>query len=510
MPFWKRLFIFFTQRDSPEAKKKRLLKRIRQDIKSSRYSRFFKIKTGEIQPAAAKFLYEIYKTTNAASILLENAAQSGQLKEITVRALMDMAEKEREAALSDTAIEEQAEKAGLQGFADVVKWTREETETLINAFDPARIKDADRCYSLIFAFIQFISFDFYCFLKKFDPSLQERNFNSVPHFKPVKADLLIDMLKDFLEGAFAMDPDQNWQAALPVMKTYKNGVDVINGDQWQKLLTQLRDIRNSQILELIVRYTDRNPAWEPHAAIPYVPIANSWLESKKTNVENTIVRLVDLKRNAQVDALSREVFGGADIVRLKNYTEDVSSLFFKGKFEGFTHTRELNFFKAFLQDHFHRDIRDLCELLLVRGKWMSPALSLPLSDQFNAMLSLSDRLIRFDDNLGENSGRLRKALRLAGRNKAQARYIRTMLSQANEEADDMIMLGVQLLPALGQSLKDILEDYQKTTPQLIINWKEIEFAVLTPMGQWITEMGKSISSFLQILRTFMQTSQEVS
>jgi hypothetical protein len=207
------------------------------------------------------------------------------------------------------------------------------------------------------------------------------------------------------------------------------------------------------------------------------------------------------------------VFGDADTTRLKNYTEEVSSIFRKKNFEGFTRVRELNFLKAFLQDRFHPEIRELCELLLIRGKWMSPALAQPFSDEFNAILSLSDRLTRFDEGLaeaGESGGRLRKALNLAARNKAQARYIKDVLNQANQEADDIIIQSIQLLSAIGISQKNILGDYQATPHALIINWKEMEAAVLSPIGPLISEMCNSIHAFLQILRAFIQIEQEVS
>jgi hypothetical protein len=427
---------------------------------------------------------------------------------------MDAAELARETALSDEAIEERAAKIDAQdiaGFRDMIKQVKEETETLTGAFDMKRIKTVDQCYSLILAFIQFISFDFFHLLKKFDPALRERNFNHTPHFKPVKANLVIEMINDFLERSFAPDPEQDWQTALRVMKTYKNSVDVINGNRWKKLLIQLRDIRNSQIFDLIIRYVEENPEWTPHAVIPSTAITRPWLESKRTSVENTLERLTDARWNTQVSVLSRELFGDADITRLQNYTDVLSTMLLKKKFEGFTRTRELNFFKAFMEDHFHRDIQKLCELLLIRGKWMNPALSLPLSDQFNGILAFSDRLIRFDQGLGENSdngSRLRKALKLVDRNKNHSLHIRAILSQANEEADDIIIAGMQLFTALGQTLKTILDDYQKTTPELIINWKEMEFAALTPLDQLISEMNKSINALLQILRAFVQIDQQ--
>jgi hypothetical protein len=297
------------------------------------------------------------------------------------------------------------------------------------------------------------------------------------------------------------------------MKSYKNDIEVINVDQWNKLLIQLQNIRMSRILELIVCYTDQNPEWEPNITISHMPIVKSWLMSKRTRVENAIEQLIDARRNAQINMLSQEVFGDADTTRLKNYTEEVSLIFHKKNFEGFTHARELNFLKAFLQDHFHPEIRELCELLLVRGKWMSPALAQPFSDEFNAVLSLSDWLTRFDEGLeeaGESDGRLRKALNLAAKNKVQARQIKTILNQANQEADDIIIQSIQILSAIGLRLRNILDDYQTAPHTLIIDWKEMEAAALSPIGELISETCKLISAFLQILRAFIHVEQEAS
>ncbi|MDR0624660.1 MAG: DUF5312 family protein [Treponema sp.] len=502
--FLDKVLSLFTGGKDPESGKKQQIKQLVKDLAKNKYARFYRAKQEEIDGSLGKFFYDTYKTVSAAQVFLQNAAKSAQLKQVVAEAFLDKNLLEIRGRLSAESIEERAKTTAMK---DLSKQLGADMAAFTSAFDSGRIEAIDRCYSLILAMIQFVTFDFFFLLKKFDSNITERNFTYLPKFAPVRGEYISDELKDFLEVSFAIDPGKDWKNAFRILKIYKSGVDVAAPDQWNRLLNQLREIRKSNILELIIRHVDKNPQWVSTPKLPEEHIAGAYLEEKRTEVRAAVDKIVNAKKNSQITALAKMIFGSADIDRAKYYTEKAGEIYIKKNFDGFLFAAGINYLKAFLLDHFKKDIRELCDLLLIRGQWTTPALSQQMSECFHQIMNLSDKLIAFDETLsdsGENGSRLKAAIVKADRDKSQARYVTIILKSVNEEAQGLISSAAQALIGLGKNLKNLLDDYQKPSKDLIINWKELEGASEIPMAQRITGIYKKIYYFIQMMQLLLK------
>jgi hypothetical protein len=508
MSFLDTLFSVFSGDKDPESAKKRLLRQVIKDLSSNKYARFYRVKAEEAGPALGKFFYDVYKIVSPAQVFLQNAAKSAQLKQAVIDAFMDKKLTEVQARLSPESIEERIKTSPTK---DLAHQMREDLAALSAGFDNTRIQGIDNCYNIILAFIQFVTFDYFFLLKKFDANISERNFSYQPKFEHIRAEYIGEDIKDFLEIAYAVDPDQDWKTAFKVLKAYKGDMDVVSPDQWGKLLLHLRNIRRSTVLELMIRHIDKDPLWQSVPRIPDEHIVDVWLNAKKAEIEGTIRKILNDKRSAQIGELAQKVFGSAEVIRLKYYTDKGNELFIKKNLDGFTQIAGLNYVKAFLLDYFKKDIRELCDLLLIRGQWSSSVLSQQLSEGFHTVMGISEQIMVFDEALadnGENGSRLKAAIVKADRDKSQAKYIRIILKSVNKEAQLMINGVAQALISMGRNLKGVLEDYQKTPRELIINWKELEAASETPIAQRITEIYKKMYFFVQMLQFFVQPIEE--
>jgi hypothetical protein len=508
MAFLDKLFSLFGGGNDPEAAKKKLLKQLNRDIAQSKYGKFYKPKSEEADPSLAKFFYDIYKIVSPAQVFLQNAAKSAQLKQMVIDSFMDKKLQDIQGRLAPEAIVERAKTTPPK---ELSRQLREDLAALIGAFDNVMINAVDGCYNVILGFVQFVGFDFYFLLKKFNAGMPERNFSHPPRFEPIRAEYVAEDIKDFLEIVPGVDPDQDWKTALKVLKSYKGDMDVINPDHWSRLLNLLRDVRRSNILELMIRHIEKNPAWQSAPRIPGEHIVEAYIEAKKSETEGTIRKIQNDKKNAQIDQLAKTIFGSAEITRLKYYTEKNNELYVKKNLEGFTHVTGLNYLKAFLLDYFKKDIRELCDLLLIRGQWTSNVLSQQLSEGFHGIMAVSERILVFDEALadnGENGSRLKAAIVKVDRDKSQAKYIRLILKTVNEEARNMINKAAQDLITIGKNFKAALEDHPKSPPELIINWKELEASSESPITQRITEVYKKMYYFVQLLQCFVSSSEE--
>jgi hypothetical protein len=451
----------------------------------------------------------MYKIVSPAQVFLQNAAKSDQLKQISVEFFMDKKHLALQAKISKESIEGRA-KAGTQTNA-LAKQVREELNQYIAGFDGERVKAIDDCYNLIMSFTKFVNFDFFFLLKKFDAALSERNFSYQPHFEPIRAEYVSDAVKDFLELIYALDPDQDWKTALELLKKYKGDMDVVSPAHWAKLLSYLRDVKRSKILELMVRHIDKDPFWQSKPQLENDNIVDPYIQKKKAETEGVINSILNSKRDAQISQLAQMVFGSSDVERMKHYTNKNNEIYLKKDLGGFTHIQGINYLKAFLLDYFKKDIRELCDLFLIRGQWISQVLSQQMSEGFHALMAVSEELLVFDDKLGENGehgARLKAALVKVDRDKGQAKYVRIILNSVNEQAQNMIVQAAQALIVIGKHLKSIVEDYQKNPHELIINWKELEAASEEPLAKRIAGIYKKIYYFVQMMQFFAQGGEE--
>ena len=332
---------------------------------------------------------------------------------------------------------------------------KDELVSFFAGFDGTRLRQIDAAYNSIVAFSRFINFDFFFLLKKFDSNVTERSFNYNPKFEAIRAEYVGDDVKDFLEVLLALDLDQDWKSVFVVLKQYKN-MDVVALDQWSKSLAQLRELKKSGILELMVRHIDKNPTWQPTARRVDEHIVEPYLQKLRTQVEIAIQKILQEKRNSKIDELAKAVFGTSAISRLKNYTDKANLVYSKKMMGGYTNVQGLNYLKAFLLDFFKKDIRELVDLFLIRGQWSTNLLSQQLSEGFHELMSVSEKLIVFDEALaddGELGLRLRSYLAKADRDKDQLKNLRATLKTVNEDAQRMINGSAQALITIGKNLK---------------------------------------------------------
>lgn len=307
-----------------------------------------------------------------------------------------------------------------------------------------------------------------------------------------------------MEVLLGLEINQDWKSVFTILKVYK-GVEVIALDQWNRLLIQLNDIKRSNVLELMVRHIDKNPTFQPKVQRFDDRIVEAYLQKLKAQTEIAIQKILQEKRNTKIDELAKAVFGTSAVSRLKNYTEKANLVYAKKILGGYIHVQGLNYLKAFLLDYFKKDIREICDLLLIRGQWSTNLLSQQLSEGFHDLMGVSAALLTFDDALADDAEmglRLRNAMVKADRDKDQVKYVRILLKGVNDEAQKMINTSAQALIAIGKNLKNILEDYQKSPHELLINWKEIEGASEQPINERITGIYKKIYYFVQLMQFF--------
>ena len=496
-----KLFALFAS-DDPERKKQKALRDITAELKHSR-AKFYNPLRLTAEPNLARFFWEIYKTVAAAQVLLKGAEVSGALK----MTLVDLSFSEEQALvrerLTEKSIDERAKRgtdpAGLE--AEVKK----DVKTLLESIDTNWMNELDALFNRVLVFLDLIGFDYYYFLGKFDPGLPERDFSYTPRFASLDAAAIQEDLQDFLEILPSIDPEADWDRILAVLKEHR-GMDVVARDSLRKTLQLIRDVQRSGILLLVVRHMIQNPAWKPMTRAHRERIVEPYLSKLKAEAETTAQKVAHGRHNEKLEELARAVFGSSGVsVKLSNYSEQSNPEFAQKMLGGFLHVTALNYLRAFLVDYLPKRIREVVDLLIVKGKWANSQPSNQMSEAFHQLLNVSEKINHFDADLAEDGelGRRLKTIALkAEKDRKALVQLRSALQQVNDEARMMIGDAVQHFVSIARVLKLAHEDIGKPNPAFLVNWKELKPSSDKELRVVIAAVYKKIFNFVQLMQMY--------
>lgn len=503
--FLQRILGIFGMGD-PEADKRRLIKNLGKDLAHSRYH-FYKPKTSEALPGLARFFYETYKVIAPAQVMLSNASQSGVLKSFVIETFLSAEQKQHAACLTDEYIKEKAKTLSIKDLQEHIK---QSMLAFFSAFDAEKTMQIDNAYSTLLSFINFINFDFFFLLKKFDSNITERTFTYTPKFDSLSGDYIADDIHDFLEVFAPLDLEADWKRIFEALKEYRN-MDVIQVESWTKLAVALKNVRDSGVLEQLVMHVKRDPFLTVTPRVTGERIVETFIDKMKNQTTMSLQKIAQERRNSKIDDLAKTVFGTSIVLRLKNYTDKANLVFAKKMLGGYTQTQPLNYLKAYLIDYFKKDIRELVDLLLIRGQWSTNIQSQQLSDGYHGLLEVSEQIIQFDDSLaddGEIGSRMRNALMRADREKEYVKFVRQLLKDINDKALALVNSSALSLITVGRLLKALIDDLAKPHHELMLNWKEIENASTIPLREAMTEAYKKIYYMVQLLQFYAKETKE--
>ncbi|NBF41362.1 MAG: hypothetical protein GVY14_13200 [Spirochaetes bacterium] len=504
---FERLFGALLGGEDEERLRKRQLKNIAKALKKSRF-KFYKPRGEEVQPALAKFFHDIYRTVGPAQTLLSNAESSTALRGIVIDSYLSDSQREQRDALDEERIREQAR---VKGTGELRDYLKEAILGFYRAFDNQTVKEINATYSNIRRLVNFVRFDYYFLLRKFDSSFPEGEFTYKPKFDSLQVEYISDDLKDFLEIAYPLDKQANWDAVFDALRAYK-GVETIARSEWKKLVAQVEDVLKSNVLTMIIQHADKDPSFQPSSRKVSERIVEPYLESLKTRAESTVQSLMHERRTEKADQLKQKVFGSTAISRTKYYTDTANLVFTKRNLAGYAYTEPLNYLKAFLLDYVKKDVREVVrDILIVRGQWSDNITSQRMSEAFHQVFTIADQVVRFDDSLAEEGELGQKVKRGMGRIKDRdpgtTKLLKQTLDEVNKQARAMIMDSAQALITMARDLKTLIEDYDKKSGELLLNWKELDSYTEEPLKDRMVEIYRTTYYFVQLLQMYVKKQQ---
>jgi len=497
-----KVFSFFSGEGLTD-EKQNMLKGIARELSQSKFAKFFRVRTEEADPSLLSFLFSVYKTVYPIKMFMRDEKKVSHLRYLIVDTCLDGSIKEIANRLDTAALDA---KAKTMSGEQLIAAIQTDISLLTSQYDVNHINNVNHRYELASALIQFIGYNFPGFFKKFDSHFADGSFIIEPKFPAVKAILIIDQIGEFLTATQALKPEEDWKGLLGLLKTVE-GQDIVNPEQFTTMIKNLREIHTSKILELMCQYTLRNPVWQWKHTSFHETIGEAWLESKICEANGYISKINNAKKNSQINALTKEIFESTDLLRVENYSVQLGDAFRRKNLEGYLYAEGLNYLKAFMDDYIDKEIKELCDILLIRGQWTNNTMSREMSESLHELFNIPARIADFDVVLSEDGAdgsRLRAGMLRIDRDPTQARMINAIVSKVNSEAQEMINESVQALIVIGKHLKVLIEDVQKKHPELLINWREVNLVSKDPLSQRMVNSFKKINYFVQLMHLCTQ------
>lgn len=497
-----RILTLLGMEPDPDRERKILLKELKKDLVKTK-GRFFSASGDLVDVGLPKVFHEMYAVVGPTRTLLANASASQALKMIFIEQFLGPAQKALQEQFTEESIRNLSKVLAPDALALQVRENLTEFSAVLELETQRKI---DARYNLFLVFMDFVEFNFYFMLKKFDSMLPEADFGYLPRWEAINGEYVVDDLKDFLTASGALLPDADWDALFDVLQLYK-GIDVLSRANWKRMVGMLSNLRKSGVILKLVQYLSKEPGYQPKIYQPNERIVDPFLTNLRNTVDTTLSKIAHEKKTDKVNSLVTQVFGTTGISRTKNYTEKANLAFQKKRIGGYTYVESLNYLKAFLLDYYKRDIREMVNLLLVKGQWVSNALAAPMSESFHQLMEVSDRLMAFDESLAEDSekgAKLKMLMTRADKDVNAQTSLKQQLKDINASARAQIIEAATHFIVIGKHLKMAIDDYAKPKHELVLNWKQLEQSTDRNLKEWMSATYKQLYAFVQLMQFFVK------
>ncbi len=495
--FFSNLLATLFNSNNPEARKKKQLKSIAKKL-SKTHTKFYSLSADEALPALAKLFYNIYKTIAPIQTMFQNTSKD-YLKFFIIDYLLNDKQKKILEDLSSESIHEQAKNTPLP---ELIKKINHEKDTLMTFFNDKSIETINALYDDLMIFKSFCSFDYYFLLKKFDSALQESQFNAVPHFEKINAEYLADDLRDFSDVLYALPINHDWENLFKVFKNMK-GTEPVSLSNWNKIYQKMISYQKTEVFVMLTQLILKDPTWTRTISEQNNNIIDPYIQKITKETEKTLIELKNEQNKSKADSMLIQIFGTNVVLRQKFYTEQFSTKLETKGLNKLLYYNPLHYLKAFILDFVKTEIREFSDMVLIRGQWSNNALSTSMSTAYNSLIEMSTQITQFDEALAEEGAigiKIKTNIIKIGRDKEARNIIQTIIKDANEAAYVFIKQGTENLVTIGKMIKPLLEDYEKKSPSLILNWKELEHFAEHPIKQLGIDCYKRIYLFISLMK----------
>jgi hypothetical protein len=393
MNFKQILNLLFGNSDSM-AKYRKMEKALVNDIKGSRYKDFYNVFSRSVSPDLALYFYKLYKACS--SIKIERIDGTSKLKNAVLRHFLNEKTYEIVYHLKDSYLIEHFKPDNPKLLSRCTEKNISDLNTELNS---AWQNKVDQCYDIISSFTGLINFDYYSLLKHFAPQLEEHSFSIDQKFLKVKAEIIIEDLKDFMFIAEKINTKDDWETAFSVLNKFSNKAN-IQPDKWMHTLKNLEMVLSSTILEMIIRHASSDLCWRNTIVLKHEKIAQQFLSKITKDARKVVQDILVTEKERNVNSTVAFIFGGDNVQATQFYTEIWDESNKSNITVRFKYVPVFNYCMLFMSVFFER-IKKICNSSIIYGVWVNANDMHNLSNVLHDITILSIQISACNASLSE-------------------------------------------------------------------------------------------------------------
>lgn len=493
-----KLFGSFFKGSSKGSAERKELRQISKILKKSRF-KFYDVRLNELSLQFARFIYQLYRFFGPPQQLMARYANSEAIKLAIVEKNLTQEVLSIRSHFSEEAIRNLASTNDTKNLAQKMQQEYALFKKLITKIG---IKQINLEYNSFQLFLQFVNFDYYYILKKFDPKFPELDFIYKPRFEPLMGVKVVEELKDFVTLLEHYNPNANWDDIFTVLNEFR-GAEIISLSVWKKVKKSLDEIKKANVIEMIVAVIESDPNFMVKYSNDVENVVAFYVEKVGRELTDALKKVVNERKSKNISEYVRKIFDNKPpAVRLKNYSDRLNKPITEVCKKSFIYLQPANCMLAFFLDYIKKDFRDLVNGYVISGKWVSPQASGHMSDAFNRLLELADELDEFDAALGDDYRR-GQAIRAYTRSNdpRNSAILERIVDEINNDAKTILVDIAQNMVRLAKIIRSLIEDHGQK--KIIYNWKEVEAAYKSELLPATQMVYKKLYEMIQLLQMFL-------
>ena len=486
---------------------RRELQAVQKQLNRTGY-KFYKLSKERLLAPFASFIYEIYEIVDPLrEFFLENTTDK-----YYAHAVIEYFKTEKINQLAETVSEESlVESSKGMEFPGLAEAARKNFNALTATFGKDLAGKVNAMYNSVIALKQFCLIDYYIILRRFKPDLEEHKF--IPHlsFGQIAKKSVIDIVPDFLAAAVNLLCVDDWTAQMEFISTLP-GFKGFEDKKLEDLHDKLLKMNSLSVFANFGKLFLHDPSYTASANFPAEDIVKDFLDGISHEMEETLQEIDIRKKNELLEIQMKEIFGGAEIMDLQNYTEDSSDILEgipvkleDGKQISYNKCMQAKYFHSLVNTYLSKKLLEFVENFAVRAEIRGSEYTAKFSSEYHQMLAIDDEIKKLDMELGQgfpNGYKIALLADAAAHSSDAAEKLYTEVSSVNKAFADQLGEGMGILHSVLRKLTELLEDKKSISPAIVKNWNNIDEYLREPALKTLTESTTRLKTFVALMDSF--------
>ncbi len=469
-------YTFFNVRE-PEVVEKVKLNALAKVLSKHKHN-FIDFKTGQINAECAKFIYEMYKAIHPFLAPLKEDFSEKSSKRFSYYLIESEFSEEQKNLVKLSSSEYILDQLTKEKKSNIVFTNAKNLfvkfrDSIDN--NKSQKTEINLKFSLLKDFSEILNFDFFMFLKLFNPNFVEGNSKISNSFVNTYD---INAIDDLTKLHTAIETITIRKELISVLSTYSKyrGLSGTPDKNIKIFLSAMKYLKTSNFLSDTITYLlkDFKYVYRPKFSNVdiYIPYISNLTKTFKSEIE-TIIR--GIKRN-ESSSIRNNLFSGIEITKLVNINNEINTSLIVYELPYFEFIDCLEYIKTFSTEIYIKFYREGLNELFLALEFINKERSTNAFDAFYILEDAKNNIDIIDSEMSPQSENRKKLkLLLSSKNKAISNRdsIDSIISNINNKSNDILVNVYNSAIDITTIIKNISEDYKNNTKIEVENASKI-------------------------------------